>query len=101
MRWVQVPEDVLVQTLPDGESVFLHLATEEYFALDVAGTAMWRALTETGRTDLALERLLTEFEVDEETLGRDLDAFVTDLSAKGLLRPGADPEATVPSLDAR
>jgi hypothetical protein len=88
---VEVPDEVLVQRLPDDESVFLNLATEEYYGLDASGTAMWDALTETGRTELAFDRLLSEFDIDAETLGRDLDAFVRQLAGSGLLRLREDP----------
>jgi hypothetical protein len=90
MSRVAVPDDVLVQRLPDDESVFLNLETEEYYGLDATGTAMWSVLVDTGRTDLALIRLLEEFDIDEETLGRDLDAFVQQLASRGLLRVGDD-----------
>jgi hypothetical protein len=82
---VTVPEDVLVQRLPDDESVFLNLATEQYYGLDPTGTAMWAALTETGSVAAALERLAGEFDVDREVLSRDLDALVERLVGRGLI----------------
>lgn len=81
---------VLVQRLPDQESVFLNLTTEEYFALDPVGTVMWEELTETGSTTLAVARLLERFDVDEETLRRDLAMLVATLCERGLLLVGDD-----------
>lgn len=82
---VTVPEDVLMQRLPDDESVFLNLATEQYYGLDPTGTAMWAALTETGSVEAALDRLLEEFDVDRQVLSRDLDALVERLVGRGLI----------------
>lgn len=88
---MHVPQDVLVQRLPDDESVFLNLSTEEYYGLDAIGTAMWAALTETGTTERALERLVEEFRIDPEVLHRDLHALVVRLEARGLIRTGDAP----------
>ena len=85
---VEVPSDVLVQRLSDDESVFLNLATEQYFGLDSSGTAMWDALTTTGSVDKALAHLLAVFDVDEEVLRSDFDALISQLTRRGLLRIG-------------
>jgi hypothetical protein len=96
---VALPPDVLVQRLPEDELVLLDLVSEEYFGLDVTGTAMWLALTETGDVDRARERLLHEFDVDPEVLRRDLDTFITRLSGRGLLRVGDDTTGARPAAD--
>ena len=95
---VEVPVEVLIQRLPDDESVLLNLATEEYFGLDATGTAMWDALVAAGRVDEARAQLLERFDVSEEVLRRDLHALVVELARKGLLR--LDPEPT-PQRDDR
>ena len=92
---VTVPEDVLVQRLPDDESVFLNLATEQYYGLDPTGTAMWAALTETGSVAAALERLAGEFDVDREVLSRDVDALVERLVGRGLIVFVDDPAPAI------
>lgn len=84
-REVVVPDDVLMQRLPDDESVFLNLATEQYYGLNATGTAMWLALTETGSVDRAGARLRDEFEVDDETLHRDLEDFIRRFLEWGLI----------------
>ncbi len=91
---VIVPDDVLMQRLPDDESVFLNLATEQYYGLDPTGTAMWAALTETGSVEAALDRLLGEFNVDRDVLSRDLDALVERLVARGLIELDAGSAST-------
>jgi hypothetical protein len=89
-RSVAVPDEVLHQRLPGDELVFLNLQTEEYFGLDATATAMWAALTETGDVEAAFARLREEFDVDEETLRRDLEALLARLLARGLVRLGDD-----------
>jgi hypothetical protein len=96
-RLVQPASDVLVQQLPEDETVFLDLDSERYYGLDSVGTAMWAALIETGDVDQALQLLGGEFDVDQETLSRDLDAFVGRLAEQGLLLVGDDAVAASPA----
>lgn len=77
--------EVLVQQLPDDETIFLDLRTESYFGLDRVGTKMYRALVETGSPQAAFERLSVEFEVPAATLRTDLRAFVERMVRKGIL----------------
>jgi hypothetical protein len=95
---VRQAPDVLMQRLED-ESVFLNLATEEYFGLDAIGTAMWEALIESGRIDRAYRRLLDEFDIDPEVLRRDLDGLVRTVSQRGLLQIGEDEGRTLPPAE--
>ena len=95
---VRAAPDVLEQHLSDDETIFLNLETEKYFGLDATGTAMWTALIETGDTDRALLRLLEEFDVDEDTLRRDLEELVARLAGQGLLLVGSD-ALSAPHLD--
>jgi hypothetical protein len=98
-RRVSKPDHVLVQHLPDDESVFLHLESERYFGLDSTGTAMWKALMETGTTQGAVEHLLEEFDVAPETLVRDLDQLVDDLYDRDLLSVEPDTVGTAPGAE--
>ena len=82
---ITAPSDVLTQELPDDETIFLNLATEEYFGLDSVGTAMYRALVECGTFEAARQRLQLEFDVDPTRLRRDLRQLMTTLIERGLL----------------
>jgi hypothetical protein len=68
-----------------GEAVLLDLRSHRYYSLDPVGTRMWALLVELGSTAAVAERLVGEFEVDAETLDRDLRALVEKLAAEGLL----------------
>lgn len=80
----RIPDGVLCQEL-DKESVLLNLHTEQYYSLDPMGTRVWQLLTNTSSIDDAVKTMLTEYEVDETTLRRDVQDLVQKLVAKGLL----------------
>ena len=90
---------MLVQHLDDGDTIFLDLDAEAYYALDAVGTAMWHALTTTGREDRALDELQEVFQTDAEALSRDLEALVDRLAARGLLRVCPDPSGAMGTPD--
>jgi len=81
---VRVAPDVLVSEL-DGGAVLLDLKSECYFGLDGVGTIMWTALTTAPTFQAAYEDLLSQFEVSEDELRRDLIELVGKLSAQGLV----------------
>ena len=81
---VVAPPDVLVSQLA-GESVILNLKSECYFGLDQIGTDMWMALTNSECIQAAYDRLLTEYDVSEEQLRRDLSDLIDKLVDQGLL----------------
>jgi len=83
---ITAPSDVLTQELPDDETIFLNLATEEYFGLDSVGTAMYRALVECGTFGAAHRRLQSEYNVDPTRLRGDLQQLMTTLVERGLLK---------------
>jgi hypothetical protein len=78
-----IPDHVLAREL-EGECVLLNLQTEQYFGLDSVGTAMWTALTATPSIAAAREQLLSRFDVDEQRLRDDVDAFIDRLVSHGL-----------------
>jgi hypothetical protein len=81
---VSVPRDVLVSELA-GESVILNLNSECYFGLDPMGTRMWTALTNSESIQAAYDGLLSEYEVGEEQLRRDLTDLIAKLLEQGLV----------------
>jgi Coenzyme PQQ synthesis protein D (PqqD) len=81
---LQVPEAVLFREV-GGEAVLLHTDTGKYFGLDPVGTRMWQVLAEEGSVEPACQRLLAEFDVEEEHLRRDLLELVEKLEDHQLL----------------
>jgi len=69
----------------DGEMVLLDMNSENYFGLDEVGTDIWRAIEEKRVLKEVLERLMEQYDVDEEVLKKDLIAFVEKLQDSGLV----------------
>ena len=82
---VTIPDTVLSTDLPK-EGVLLNLETGEYFSLDEVGMDMWKALGAHGTVEAARAALLEQYEVAEDVLGCDLDAFVAQLCERRLIR---------------
>jgi len=81
---VTVPPGVMFRDL-DGEAVVLELESGRYFGLNETGTRMWLLLQEHGSVEAALRALLSEYDVAEELLRRELTGFVETLSSQRLL----------------
>lgn len=69
----------------DGEVVALDDRTLEYLGANPAAAALWQALSRGATRDELVAGLVTEFEVDEEQAGRDVDHFLAELETRGLL----------------
>lgn len=69
----------------DGEVVALDESTLVYLNTNPSGATIWQALAVgTTRDDLVRE-LLSAYDVDEETATADVDRFIAELDARGLL----------------
>jgi hypothetical protein len=82
---VVASDDAVVREV-NGEAVLLHLTTSQYHVLDAASTEMWRALLAAESFAVALDAIHGEFEVDRDRLRADLERFVDELAARGLVR---------------
>lgn len=85
---LRVAENVVSRDLAD-ESVLLNLDTGTYFGLDAVGTRLWHLLAEHGSPELAIETLLTEYDVDAPRLQKDVDTLIDQLIDKKLLTTDA------------
>lgn len=68
-----------------GEVVAIDLKGSVYFTLNRTGAELWPALSEGATREQLVERLCARFGVDEETAGRDVDAFLEMLRERELL----------------
>ena len=82
---VVIPPDVVFREV-QGEAVLLSLSTGQYFGLNRVGTAMWRALAETGTVSSARASLLGTLDVEAGQLQADLDELIRTLVRNQLLR---------------
>jgi Coenzyme PQQ synthesis protein D (PqqD) len=81
---VSVPGHVLVRFL-DKEAVLLNIETERYFGLDETGARMWQLATTAANIDTAYQALLSEYDVDAQTLREHLSELLEKLADNGLL----------------
>lgn len=86
----EIPSNVL-HRMVDGEMVLLNLSDESYFGLNAVGAAIVRRLT-AEPFDQAMEKLLVDYEVDPETLRKDIERLVESLEVAGLLKRIDAPE---------
>lgn len=86
---VSVPEHVLSRKLDD-ELVLLNMHTETYLGLDDVGARFWEVLSESESINDALEKLLEEYDVEEDRLRRDLAELVSAMTDQGLIELEGD-----------
>ena len=74
----------------DDEVVALDEQALVYLNANPTGAVLWRALAQGATREELVRGLAAEFEVDEATAAVDVDRFLADLDARGLLeRSGA------------
>lgn len=71
----------------EGEIVALDRRSSRYLAVNRTGTALWPALREGATREELIGRLVSAYDVDEQTAGRDLDVFLAALQERDLLEP--------------
>lgn len=86
---IHIPSDIAFRDIA-GEAVVLNLSTGMYFGLDAVGTRIWHLLAEHGSSEPVVKTLLTEYEVEEERLRRDIEALLQQLLDKGLVARDAE-----------
>lgn len=82
---MEVNNQILFQKLGE-EAVILHLESEQYFGLDEIGTRIWEVLKQEGSTEKALFVLLEEYNVEEQTLRKDIEELIADLKKENILK---------------
>ena len=87
MNKINISPEVLAQELA-GETVLLDLASESYFGLDAVGTRVWQLLHDGKKQAELVEILLNEYEVERETLEKDIAELLDRLSEAGLISIG-------------
>lgn len=83
--FVQLSSSTLMQEL-EGETVLLDLDDEVYFSLDEVGSDMLRVVQNAHDIEDAVVQLCEIYEIDAETLTGDLERFLGELNAAGLIR---------------
>jgi len=81
---VRADPDVVAQRLGD-EVVVVHLRTNQIFILNRTGARFWELIESGSDLDSVREKMLTEFEVEESQLMKELEDFVAHLSDAELI----------------
>ena len=82
----------IVKRMPDqvscdlsGEAVILNLNSGMYYGIDEIGSLVWSVLEEPRTLQYLREIILNGYDVDPETCGRDVTAFLKDMHSAGLI----------------
>ena len=81
---MMVRDGVMFNRIGD-EIVILDLDSGTYFGLDPVGSRLWELLSGGAAIGEAIAAMHAEYDVDRETLERDLNALVDDLKNRKLL----------------
>ncbi len=81
---VTLSKEVLSQEV-DGETVLLDLKSESYFGLDEVGTRIWQLLNDNSDLRSIFDTLLSEYDVGEKQLDKDLQDHLAQMFEAGLI----------------
>jgi hypothetical protein len=74
--------------LVEGETVLVHLQTNEIYALNPTATRAWDMLATGSNREEVQEALLEEFDVPPDQLRDEIDTLIAELVEKKLLLAG-------------
>ena len=81
----QVSKKVLSSKI-DEEVILMSIEADSYFGIDPVGSRIWELLSKQPATINELVQILVEeYEVDEQTCRKDVQAFIDDMSARKLI----------------
>ena len=82
----QINNEVLSSKI-DEEAILMSLEAESYFGLDPVGSRIWELLAEQPvTTDELIGLLMQEYEVNESTCREQVEHFLIDMQANGLIK---------------
>lgn len=67
------------------EFVLMHLDTGAYYSLNETGVIIWQGLVDERPYAAIITEIIEQYEADEETVRRDFEGLVNDLSGQGLV----------------
>jgi hypothetical protein len=84
---LRLREDRLEWREVNGEVVVLDIADSVYLSVNKTGSVLWPALVRGATSDELIQILRDSFSIDEAAAERDVDAFVSELTTRGLIDP--------------
>lgn len=85
----KVADDILFRKV-ENEAVLLHIATGMYYSLNETSILFWEALCTQQPLGSAIEKITTEYEVEDSQVLSDLRAFLQNLLNYGLISQSSD-----------
>ena len=83
------PDPEVVTQRVEGETVLVHLRTNEIYALNSTASRAWDLLATGMNREAVQEELQREFDVPSDQLRDEIDTLIANLIEKRLLRPSA------------
>ena len=83
------PDPDVITQLVEGETVLVHLKTNEIYALNPTATRAWDMLASGSSPDEIQEALLQDFDVPPDQLRDEIDTLISALVEKKLLLAGS------------
>ena len=80
-----IPDTIFVQEI-DSEMVLMDINSDSYYGLDEVGCSIWKVIEASHGLLESYNRLLEIYDVEPETLKKDLLTFVETLAQNGLIR---------------
>ena len=81
------PDPEVVTQRVEGETVLVHLRTNEIYALNSTASRAWDLLATGMNREAVQEELQREFDVPSDQLRDEIDTLIANLIEKKLLRP--------------
>lgn len=83
-----VRQDVAGKVI-DGEAIIMNLTNGAYYSVDAVGAVVWQWIDEEQNLATIVERLLTTFPQAASVISTDVNEFVEQLLADGLVQEGS------------
>ena len=83
------PDPEVVTQRVEGETVLVHLRTNEIYALNSTASRAWDLLATGMNREAVQEELQREFDVPSDQIRDEIDTLIANLIEKKLLRPSA------------
>jgi Coenzyme PQQ synthesis protein D (PqqD) len=85
-----------------GEMMIMSAVDSTFFTLNEVATSIWQAADGcTPLAEIVSSKICSEFDVDPDQAGRDVEQFVSDLSQHGILLVSDQPIPLPPPAEAR
>lgn len=81
---ITADKEIIYQDMQD-EVIILNLKDDSYIGLDQAGANFWNIILDSHSVKDAYEHILSEYDIDADTLKEDLNSFIHELLGKKLI----------------